>query len=95
MTPHQIQLAYAGAFVLSAAVKNRYTARVAKRRLEKVTKENNAHKELAQLLLDERQSFVGHLETAQTRINYLIDLLEKHDVPVDEFDLIVINNLTQ
>lgn len=95
MTPHQIRLAVAGAFVLSTALKSRYTARIGKHRLEKVTKENNAHKELAKLLLDERESFEGILETAHTRINYLITLLEKHDVPVDEFDLIVINDLTQ
>lgn len=94
MTPHQIRLAVAGAFVLSTAIQSRFTNRT-KRKLEKITHQNAKHIELCKLLLDEREAMGAHLETAQSRIHYLIDLLEKHDVPVDEFDLIVINNLTQ
>jgi hypothetical protein len=94
MTPNHIRLVVTGAAVLSAAVQNRINART-QRRFEKVSQQNAKHIELCKLLLDERAQLTNHLETAETRMNYLIDLLQKHDVPVDDFDLIVINSITQ
>lgn len=51
------------------------------------------HKTKFDHLLDSHVQTMGNLALATQRVNYLVHLMEEHEVPVTEFDLIALTHL--
>lgn len=94
MNPAHIKLA-AKAVVFAMAARETYVARKQKRAAAAVVEAGVVLTQVNEILMEECTKLNNKLQTTEAREAYLIALLNEHDVPCTEFDLIVLNELTQ
>lgn len=94
-TANQFKLAVPAATLVVSVVCTFVDARKAKNDARKLSEAGEIFIQANELLMNECTKLNDKLAKFIERENYLIELLNKHEVPCTEFDLIVINDLTQ
>lgn len=92
ITPTHIRIA-AKALVASAVAHDLVTNLRIIRTCREVAGSNDVLHQTNEILLESNATLIDELERADRRASYLIKKLTEANVPCDEYDLIVLNNL--
>jgi hypothetical protein len=90
------KLKLASQAALAVAVVHDFVVHVRmKRACKELAESNTLLHDIHGVLVEECNSLNERLQAAETQRAYLLEMLDKHEVPATEFDLIVLNSLTQ
>lgn len=92
MKPNQIKLA-AQAVLASAVIHDLVIHWRMKRAAKEICESNDQLHQLTDTLMDDNQKLADELQTAERKCEYLAKIIDEHDVPITEFDVIVYTNL--
>jgi hypothetical protein len=66
--------------------------RINRNRLKAIAAERNALIDQYNNLVKDHNALIDTLGERQTQVEYLVEMLEKHGIEPDEFDIIALNN---